>query len=160
MPQRQTVPGAEHATIEARKFQAATAQISANPVGVRHSADHPAGTQTCFLIAVQLANRSAKHLFNLGPKFGAVSRFARGRRCYDIKIFYPHRAGQRRVAAQTCQRALHTLNIELAGAIEAAANAANYAFVENRNRCACPALINHQSDRVRSDIEHAGRLQY
>ena len=148
---------AELALAHVDQLEAAAAEIADEAVGVVNAGDDADGSEFRLLGAGQNLDRHVEDALGLGDKVRTILRFAGCRRGDSFDPAHVHLVDERAETAERPERAGDCIGAEPPSGGKRTAEAAQHLFVEQRRGRTRRALINHEPDRVRSDIDHCDR---
>ncbi len=140
---------------EADEFERAAADIGEDAVGAGDAALQPGGGEGGFLLAGEDADAGAGHaLLEGGDEFGAVGGVADGGGGEDLEGGGAHGPGDDVVADHDLERLGDAGLVEAAGGLQAAAEAQDGFFIEDRHRVTAETFVDDQADGVRTEVDH------
>ena len=151
--------GIEHlATGDARKIEAAAAQVSDNAVGIRNGRNHAQARRARLVIARQDRDIQTQRL-DLAGEFLAIAGIAHRRGRHADGLVNIHLARDDPKALERLDRARHRWLVDHAGLRQRTPQPRHDLFVENQRRIAPRAGEDHQAHRVRADIDDRGAVE-
>src|ERR1051326_2288724 len=156
--ERQRDGFADLAVSDADHVETAAAEIGDEPVGIGDSCDDAFGGDARFIFAGKQAHRRAPGGLRATDELRAVRSVARRRRGHGFAHGCVQTVGQHLEAGQRLQRHGAAFAVQPAGRYHVATDAADRFFVVERGGGARLRLIDHQTHRVRADVDDGQQI--
>ncbi len=140
--------------LDVDEFQRSTAQITGDPVRRVKAGDHAIGRVGGFLFARQDTHRNAEYGLRRLDEGQTVFSLAYRCRGQHVNFAGLGLAGKRAKPLQRGQGSFDAFLVHASCRAQATTKPAQILLVEKNGRRPVQSLVNHQSDRVRTDIDH------
>ena len=157
-PQRPNWQGgriADAAAPDRHQLEAAATQVAHDARRVGHAAHHAVARKARLVLAAHDMRLDARPALKRMHELRTVRGVAHCRRREKIERRHFHVVSKRGEAVDIGQRHLDARRIELAGGIQSAGQAAQNLFIEHGQRRAAGALVDHEANGIRADVDDA-----
>ena len=151
--ERQRHAAAQPVAMDADQFERAAAEIADDAVRIVNAGNDAERGQFCLARSGQDLDRDAADALGLGDEVGTVGGVAAGGGRNRIDAADPLDPAQRAKSSQRRQRFGDRVLGQQPGALDFAAEPTQRLFVEHGGEAARQRLVDHQTHRVRADID-------
>ena len=156
--QRQRQPALKAACVDIHQFQAAAAEIAADPARIVKPRQDALGRVAGLVLARQDDDLAADRSFRRRDEIRPVLGLAGGGRRNGMNLAHIGLRGEPAKARQRGERTVDSLRVEPVGARQPLAETAEDLLVEEHRQRAAIAFVDDQANRVRPDIDDRDRL--
>ena len=155
--ERQRNPVADGAILHVHQLEAAAAEIADDAIGRGNAGDEAKGCELRLVLAGKNADRGIERFLGAADEAWPVGCLAGGGRGYGKDLDDADLLAERAEPPQRRQRPLDGVCRQVAGQRHAAPEPAQDLFVDDRRRRAPQPVIDHQTHRIRPDIDDGHR---